>query len=197
MKKMLITFCLFCIFLPFSALAHKPLLMVDDNDDGTIYIETGFSDGSSGSGHTIRLKDAATGKILKEAKVPEEGSLDLKKPSVPYIVIFDAGEGHIVEAEGPALSSGDSIPAAAEDTETEETVSSSQPAPKPTPPPINVTTVTAPAPALVAVEAGYGAVAVLRMMMVTQVFIAVGIFLIFGVVMFFLGSNFAKKQYPQ
>ena len=91
---------LVALLLTCSALAHKPLLSVDDNEDGTIYIEVGFSDGSSGSGHDLILKDMA-GKVLTETKVPAESSLDIAMPNVPYTVTFDAGPGHNVTVDGP------------------------------------------------------------------------------------------------
>lgn len=191
MKKILIALFIACLIAPITAFAHKPLLMVDDNGDGTIYIETGFSDGSSGSGHIIRLKDAASGKVLAETKVPEEGSLDIKKPSVPYVVVFDAGEGHVVETEGPAPSDDDAGNAAAADEAEETTENAAAPAPSPT-------AVAAPAPVAQAVappvSAGYGAAAAYQAMLVTQVFIAVGIFLIFGIIMFVLGQRTERNR---
>ncbi|MEA1885394.1 MAG: hypothetical protein U9N62_12900 [Thermotogota bacterium] len=48
-------------------LAHTPLLLVEDNGDGTLYAEAGFSDGSGGQGMTCRLEDT-DGKILWEGK---------------------------------------------------------------------------------------------------------------------------------
>lgn len=81
--------------------AHKPLLAVEDNQDGTIYIEAGFSDGSSAAGHKILLKEEASGKLISEHRVGEDGTLELKKPTVPYTVTLDAGEGHAVTREGP------------------------------------------------------------------------------------------------
>lgn len=84
--------------------AHKPLLSVGDNQDGTIAIEAGFSDGSSAAGHKIILKDEKTDAVISEHRVGEDGTLQLKKPSVPYTVTLDAGEGHIVVKTGPAPS---------------------------------------------------------------------------------------------
>jgi hypothetical protein len=87
-----------------AAEAHKALLSVGDNQDGTISVEAGFSDGSSAAGHKIVLKDEKTGITISEQRVGEDGRLELKKPSVPYTVTLDAGEGHIVTKPGPALS---------------------------------------------------------------------------------------------
>ena len=107
---------LLALVLTCSALAHKPLLSVDDNEDGTIYIEVGFSDGSSGSGHDIILKDM-DGKVLNETKVPPESSLDIPMPGVPYTVTFSAGEGHIVTVDGPFSESSASEPEEGDKTE--------------------------------------------------------------------------------
>ena len=47
MKKIM----LICLFLISSVIfAHAPLLSVDDNKDGTIYIEAGFSNGEKADG---------------------------------------------------------------------------------------------------------------------------------------------------
>jgi hypothetical protein len=98
--------------------AHTPLLSVEDNEDGTIYLEGGFSDGSSGAGVTILLVEnepyqgeLPEGKelyneklVLLRTKLDEYGELTLDKPEVPYFIVFDAGPGHVVEKEGPPLT---------------------------------------------------------------------------------------------
>ena len=57
MKKIM----LICLFLISSVIfAHAPLLSVDDNKDGTIYIEAGFSNGEKADGmELIIVKDKA------------------------------------------------------------------------------------------------------------------------------------------
>ena len=55
MKK-LITMCF--LFISAAVFAHAPLLSVDDNNDGTIYIEAGFSNGEKAEGmEFIIVKD--------------------------------------------------------------------------------------------------------------------------------------------
>lgn len=107
MRKTLIYFIgclLLTLFFTCQAHAHTPLLTVDDNEDGTIYLEGGFSTGSSAAGSKILLKDKS-GKILWQGKLDESGCIEaLKKPAVPYLVILDAGPGHVVEKEGPPLT---------------------------------------------------------------------------------------------
>lgn len=92
------------LLMTIPASAHTPLLYVEDNEDGTIYVEAGFSDGSSGSGMACRLEDK-DGNVLWEGKFDEYGSLTIEKPDVvPYYVVFDGGPGHAVTKQGPALT---------------------------------------------------------------------------------------------
>lgn len=106
------------------ACAHTPLLSVEDNEDGTIYLEGGFSDGSSAAGVIILLveiepyeadpeakdaeleeKDLYEGKlVLLRTELDEYSELTLDKPEVPYLIVLDAGPGHVVEKEGPPLT---------------------------------------------------------------------------------------------
>ncbi len=126
MKTKLFTLLVIAVLcVPTAVLAHKPLLTVEDNDDGTIYVETGFSDGSSGSGHKIVLKNKETGEVLSETTIPEEGYIEeLPIPNVPYTVTFDAGPGHMVVKDGPFSAEA----AAAEEAEaTEATEAQAEP----------------------------------------------------------------------
>jgi len=90
-----------CLLIAVSASAHTPLLYIEDNEDGTIYIEGAFSDGSSGSGMAVRLEDS-NGNVLWEGKLDDYGAVEsISIPAVrPYYVIFDAGPGHVVTKEG-------------------------------------------------------------------------------------------------
>ncbi|MFP4461823.1 MAG: hypothetical protein ACLFQE_06470, partial [Thermotogota bacterium] len=94
---------LFMLFLICSAFvfAHTPLLLVEDNGDGTLYAEAGFSDGSGAQGMTCRLEDE-DGEILWEGKFDDFSSVEVDIPEVSkYFVVFDAGPGHIVKKDGP------------------------------------------------------------------------------------------------
>ena len=126
LKRGIVSF--FCVvglffFLTSQVSAHTPLLTVEDNEDGTIYIEGGFSDGSTAAGVKILLieKEKYKGDVKKlkkegkklynkklvlwEGKLDEDGCLEeVRKPKVLYLVIFDAGPGHAVEKEGPILT---------------------------------------------------------------------------------------------
>lgn len=123
MKKLLVSLCLWLavgLFMTSQAKAHTPLLSVEDNEDGTIWLEGGFSDGSSGAGVKILVvedkayqgpkagKKLYKGKlILKETKMDKNGELTLDKPEGPYLIILDAGPGHVVEKKGPPLQPGE------------------------------------------------------------------------------------------
>jgi type 1 fimbria pilin len=82
-----------------TAFAHTPLCSCFDNGDGTVTCEGGFSDGSSASGVGMAVKDAS-GKVLIEGKMSENSDFEFEKPKGDYMVIFDAGEGHLIEIPG-------------------------------------------------------------------------------------------------
>lgn len=113
MKKVLSLLMIF--ILSAVVLAHSPLLSVDDNEDGSIYIECGFSNGASAGGIEFMLvedkpyngpEDTFEGrKILYKGTLEEDGSAEIIKPNVvSYKVIFNAGPGHIVGKKGPKLT---------------------------------------------------------------------------------------------
>jgi hypothetical protein len=96
---------------------HQPLLDIEDNGDGTIYVSVGFSNGDSGAGHKVSLISKINGRVLKEVTVPETGDLDVPIPDVPYIVQFDGGApGHIVKKSGPRKSKQASLKAKKQQT---------------------------------------------------------------------------------
>ena len=88
------------IFLSSSALAHSPYLMVSDNEDGTIDITGGYSNGASGAGINILLKSKESGKILWQGRLDALGEITCPKQKEPYIIVFDGGPGHVLEKEG-------------------------------------------------------------------------------------------------
>ena len=90
------------IFTPVS-MAHTPLCSCYDNGDGTITCEGGFSDGSSASGVELRV-ESADGKVLIKGKMSEDSEYTFDKPSDAYKVLFDAGEGHMVEVDGKEIT---------------------------------------------------------------------------------------------
>ncbi|MGI6774291.1 hypothetical protein [Acetomicrobium sp.] len=145
------------LFSAATAYAHTPILYVEDLKDGTIYVEGGFSDGSSAAGIRIYLvedfvfegntsvrdeylealfaselseraayleklgcKIDGHGKdfsysdlkpelfekklIIFQSQLDEHGELVLSKPEGKYLVVFDAGPGHVVVKQGPELT---------------------------------------------------------------------------------------------
>lgn len=116
MKKILA----FMLLLSAFAFGHAPLLSVDDNQDGTLYLEGGFSNGASAGGVEILFledkdykgsEESFDGKkILFKTNLSNDGSLDeVVKPRVlSYLVVMNAGPGHVVAKQGPRLT-GDEI----------------------------------------------------------------------------------------
>lgn len=89
------------IFTVGSIYAHKALLLVEDNEDGTIYIEAGISTGGNVAGNMIIITEATSGKPIWQGPVPDSGNFDIKRPNTPYIVTLDMGAGHKVSKRGP------------------------------------------------------------------------------------------------
>lgn len=85
-----------------QAMAHTPLCSCYDNGDGTITCEGGFSDGSSASGVRMRVEDNS-GTILIDGKMDADSEFLFNKPSQAYKVVFDGGEGHVVEIDGKEI----------------------------------------------------------------------------------------------
>ncbi len=79
--------------------AHTPLCACYDNGDGTITCEGGFSDGSSAAGVGMRIENTG-GDILLNGKMDADSEFSFSKPADTYRVIFDAGEGHVIEIQG-------------------------------------------------------------------------------------------------
>lgn len=113
MKKFLVL--VMGILMSVVMFAHAPLLSVDDNGDGTIYVEGGFSNGAAAAGiEFIIVKDKAyngpeetfKGKeVIYKGNFGEDNSVTIPKPATEkYEVYFNAGEGHVVGKKGPALT---------------------------------------------------------------------------------------------
>ena len=85
-----------------TCFAHTPLCSCYDNGDGSVTCEGGFSDGSSASGVTMRVQDKKA-QVLIKGKMSEDSEYTFDKPSGDYTVIFDAGEGHIIEVDSKEI----------------------------------------------------------------------------------------------
>jgi hypothetical protein len=104
MKKLISVLCLvICVvFISTGSFAHTPLCSCYDNGDDTVTCEGGFSDGSSAAGVEMRVEESK-GKVLIKGKMDEDSEFTFDKPSAPYSVIFDAGEGHAIEIDGKEI----------------------------------------------------------------------------------------------
>ncbi len=202
MKLFKLKACLLvAVFCCASALAHKPLLSVDDNEDGTIYIEVGFSDGSSGAGHDIILKDKS-GEVLNELKVPDESSVDVGMPAVPYTVTFSAGEGHVVTIDGPfsdqVVTAEEETPAKKEAPAKEEAstakVTPVAPPPQPTSHQAVQPVVSAPQVPQVTQETSLGFNMALKMMITTNIIVAVFVAFLLSLCSFWIGYSISKSK---
>lgn len=112
MKKVLVLFVLMAL----TAFAHAPLLSIDDNQDGTLYIVGGFSNGASAGGVEILFvedrnysgsEESFEGKrVLFKTALGSDGTLDeVPKPRVlNYLIVMNAGPGHVVSRKGPRLN---------------------------------------------------------------------------------------------
>jgi hypothetical protein len=101
-KTIIIAISAFAILLAGPSLAHTPLCSCYDNGDGSVTCEGGFSDGSSAAGVEMRVEDNK-GKVLIKGKMDEDSEFTFDKPSGPYKVVFDAGEGHVIEIDGKEI----------------------------------------------------------------------------------------------
>ena len=104
-KRSILPICLVVlgtIFFAGEVLAHTPLCSCYDNGDGTITCEGGFSDGSSASGVQMRVEKDGGGTLLK-GKMDEDTEFTFDKPGEAYKVVFDAGEGHLIEIDGKEI----------------------------------------------------------------------------------------------
>ena len=111
MKKILV---LAMLLVTAAVWAHTPLLLVEDNGDGTIYIEAGFSNGSSAAGTDILIKLKSSGEVFWQGKMGED-YIETEMPSESYTVTLDAGPGHIVTKDGPEPAGGFGSASAAEE----------------------------------------------------------------------------------
>ena len=86
------------------ASARTPLLYVEDNTDGTIFVKATLFEGASTAGMPCRLDDK-DGNVLWQGNFDQYGTLTVKKPEVdPYFVVFDTGAGQVSKKKGPKLS---------------------------------------------------------------------------------------------
>jgi hypothetical protein len=100
-KRALCIFCPFMLFLTATLSAHTPLLVLEDNADGTLTIQGGFSTGQGAAGVDLYVKNRLEGKVLLHLKFPEISEIEIDIPEEPYYLVMDAGPGHKVVKLGP------------------------------------------------------------------------------------------------
>ena len=83
------------MFFVVPCLGHTPYMACYDNGDGTITCYGEFSDGSSGAGTAMRVT-GPDGNILLKGVMDQDGEYTFKTPRGAFMVIFDAGPGHVV-----------------------------------------------------------------------------------------------------
>ncbi len=93
--------------------AHSPILLIEDNEDGTILVLAGFSNGQMAAGKQVQLKARASGEVVWEGTLDQNGELTCPKQTEPYTVCFDGGPGHTIEKSGPLPQEGETVPAQA------------------------------------------------------------------------------------
>lgn len=113
MKKLLLFFM--SIFTFVFVYAHDPILTVEDLKNGTILIQGGFSNGESAEGVDLYIlkdrpyagaEETYEGKlILFKTVFDKTNEIEIPKPKTSkYVIVFDAGPGHIKELRGPKLT---------------------------------------------------------------------------------------------
>ncbi|WP_068268244.1 hypothetical protein [Caviibacter abscessus] len=113
MKKILLF--LMSVFTFVFVYAHDPILTVEDLKNGKILIQGGFSNGESAEDVDLYiLKDKPYGGseetyegklVLFKTTFDKTNELEIPKPKASkYVIVFDAGPGHVKEARGPKLT---------------------------------------------------------------------------------------------
>lgn len=88
-----------CAWVGMVAYAHNAICDCYDNGDGTITCEAGFSDGGTAAGVPIHVRDTS-GKVLVEGVMTERSDFSFARPEMDFLVVFDAGDGHVVQIDG-------------------------------------------------------------------------------------------------
>ncbi len=113
------------------AMAHTPLLMLEDNEDGTLTVEGGFSTGAGAAGVDFYVKAKVDQRIILQDKFPESSIIELDIPKEPYYLVFDGGPGHKVVKDGVPPPEGFTVNQEAASLKPEKSDSSGIPLPLP------------------------------------------------------------------
>jgi len=96
-----------CVLAASRAYAHTVELFIEDNGDGTIYIEAGVSTGGPAVGARVTIRDKETTQPLLTFPMPDSGKINVPMPKIPYTVTLDMGVGHVVTKSGPFKGAGE------------------------------------------------------------------------------------------
>lgn len=94
------------LLLPLSLYSHSLLLNIMDNEDGTIMISGAFNTGESAAGALVKVQAIESEEILFQKRLTNSDELNIKIPNVPYQIVLDGGEGHVVVKDGIAPKGG-------------------------------------------------------------------------------------------
>ena len=106
MKKRTAVFICFLVLGAALLFAHAPILHCYDNGDGTFTCEGGFTDGSSAAGVEIRIEKDAKKKVIIKTKLDKKGEITIKYADIKvkdFLIIFDAGPGHVVKVKSSEI----------------------------------------------------------------------------------------------
>jgi hypothetical protein len=95
---------------PLESHAHSPILLIEDNEDGTILVLAGFSNGKMAAGKQVQLKSQTSGEVIWEGTLDRNGELTCPKQMAPYSVFFDGGPGHTIAKAGRLPQEGEAVP---------------------------------------------------------------------------------------
>jgi hypothetical protein len=109
MRTFTLLLIFFLSFLAVPVFAHTPLLMLEEDGDGVLIVEGGFSTGAGAAGLDLYVKTKQDREILLHSKFPESNTIEIEIPQEPYYLVFDGGPGHKVVKDGPPPPGGFTI----------------------------------------------------------------------------------------
>ncbi len=131
MRKPLVLGVFFFFCFTTGLFAHTPLLMIEDNDDGTLTVEGGFSTGAGAAGVDFYIKAKMDKSIILHQKFPESSIIEVTIPQEPYYLVFDGGPGHKIVKDGPEPPDGFTVNPEAVSMQPEKSDASGIPIPMP------------------------------------------------------------------
>jgi len=110
MKKRTAIFICFLVLGAAFLFAHSVIFNCYDNGDGTFLCQGGFSNGSSAEGVEIRIENPKEKdpkkKVILQTKLDKNGEAIIKYADIKikgFLIIFDAGDGHVVKLKSTQI----------------------------------------------------------------------------------------------